>query len=462
MTVLTNARVHTLDERGTVADTLVVRDGRVAFVGPEERGQPGGRRAHARPRRAGRAARPRRRPRAPHVPGARAHDARRRRPRRGSDRRRARGDGRRRRDRGRVDQRAGLGSEPLARAGVSDARPRSIARRRGTPWRWSASTGTPPGSTRRRSAKPGSRATRLTRRAASSSRTLGGEPTGLLIDTAQRLVQRVEPLPSEARFDEAVRAAIAECLSLGLTGIARDGGDPVRARLVSAARRARAVPVPELRRGGRPLGGDLGLLPGARAGGDRRRPGDRARAQAHVGWRARLARGRAALAVLRRSRQPRAPADSRRGAGAAHERGRRARLSGLRPRHRRSRQHAHARHVRAGPGAPARGGAARPGCASSTRRSSPRRTSRGSARSAWCRACRRRIAPRTWSGPSIGSAPSGSRARMPGARCSAPASSSPGDPTFPSRARIRSTASTPRSRGGPARARTAGGSPSSA
>src|SRR5262245_50182017 len=33
MTVLTNARVHTLDERGTVADTLVVRDGRVAFVG---------------------------------------------------------------------------------------------------------------------------------------------------------------------------------------------------------------------------------------------------------------------------------------------------------------------------------------------------------------------------------------------------------------------------------------------
>src|SRR4249920_814760 len=33
MSVLTNARVYTLDERGTVADTLVVRDGRVAFVG---------------------------------------------------------------------------------------------------------------------------------------------------------------------------------------------------------------------------------------------------------------------------------------------------------------------------------------------------------------------------------------------------------------------------------------------
>src|SRR6185436_8626067 len=32
-------------------------------------------------------------------------------------------------------------------------------------------------------------------------------------------VQRAEPLPSAARFDEAVRAAIAECLSLGLTGL---------------------------------------------------------------------------------------------------------------------------------------------------------------------------------------------------------------------------------------------------
>jgi predicted amidohydrolase YtcJ len=46
-----------------------------------------------------------------------------------------------------------------------------------------------------------------------------GEPTGLLIDTAQRLVQRAEPMPSEARFDEAVRSAIAECLATGLTGV---------------------------------------------------------------------------------------------------------------------------------------------------------------------------------------------------------------------------------------------------
>jgi predicted amidohydrolase YtcJ len=47
----------------------------------------------------------------------------------------------------------------------------------------------------------------------------GGEPTGLLVDTAQRLVQRAEPRPSEERFDEAVREAIAECLAAGLTGV---------------------------------------------------------------------------------------------------------------------------------------------------------------------------------------------------------------------------------------------------
>jgi len=47
----------------------------------------------------------------------------------------------------------------------------------------------------------------------------GGEPTGLLIDTAQRLVQRAEPPLSEERFDEAVREAVAQCLAVGLTGI---------------------------------------------------------------------------------------------------------------------------------------------------------------------------------------------------------------------------------------------------
>ena len=54
-----------------------------------------------------------------------------------------------------------------------------------------------------------------------------GEPTGLLIDTAQRLVQRAEPEPAEDRFDEAVRDAIAECLAAGLTGIHEMGATRV-------------------------------------------------------------------------------------------------------------------------------------------------------------------------------------------------------------------------------------------
>lgn len=52
-----------------------------------------------------------------------------------------------------------------------------------------------------------------------------GEPTGLLIDTAQRFIQQVQPLPSEERFDRAVREAIDECLSKGLTGIHEMGVD---------------------------------------------------------------------------------------------------------------------------------------------------------------------------------------------------------------------------------------------
>jgi predicted amidohydrolase YtcJ len=52
-----------------------------------------------------------------------------------------------------------------------------------------------------------------------------GEPTGLLIDAAQRPVQDVQPSPSEAQFDSAVRDAIAECLAKGLTGIHEMGVD---------------------------------------------------------------------------------------------------------------------------------------------------------------------------------------------------------------------------------------------
>jgi predicted amidohydrolase YtcJ len=52
-----------------------------------------------------------------------------------------------------------------------------------------------------------------------------GEATGLLIDTAQELVRAVEPRPSEARFEQAVKEAIARCLSVGLTGIHEMGAD---------------------------------------------------------------------------------------------------------------------------------------------------------------------------------------------------------------------------------------------
>src|SRR5262249_23571251 len=57
------------------------------------------------------------------------------------------------------------------------------------------------------------------RRGGIVARDARGEPTGLLIDTAQRLVQRAEPLPSEERFDGAVREAIDQCLAVGLTGL---------------------------------------------------------------------------------------------------------------------------------------------------------------------------------------------------------------------------------------------------
>ena len=52
-----------------------------------------------------------------------------------------------------------------------------------------------------------------------------GEPTGLLVDMAQDLVRPLVPPPSEERFDEAVRAVIAECLAKGLTGAHEPGVD---------------------------------------------------------------------------------------------------------------------------------------------------------------------------------------------------------------------------------------------
>ena len=52
-----------------------------------------------------------------------------------------------------------------------------------------------------------------------------GEPTGLLVDTAQELVRTVIPPPSEERFEQAVLDAVAECVAKGLTGIHEMGVD---------------------------------------------------------------------------------------------------------------------------------------------------------------------------------------------------------------------------------------------
>jgi hypothetical protein len=52
-----------------------------------------------------------------------------------------------------------------------------------------------------------------------------GEPTGVLVDTAQELVRRVEPRPSRAQLDDAVRGAVADCLAVGLTGVHEMGAD---------------------------------------------------------------------------------------------------------------------------------------------------------------------------------------------------------------------------------------------
>jgi predicted amidohydrolase YtcJ len=52
-----------------------------------------------------------------------------------------------------------------------------------------------------------------------------GEPTGLLVDTAQRLVQDVVPQPPDDAFDRAVEQCIAQCLARGLTGVHEMGVD---------------------------------------------------------------------------------------------------------------------------------------------------------------------------------------------------------------------------------------------
>jgi predicted amidohydrolase YtcJ len=222
--LLTNARIHTLDARGTVADTLLIRDGRIAFFGRRgdvnpSVGEPvldlegrvvlpglvdghghlmhlararftldaGGLTSEeAVARRVGEAAV--RAPRGQWIAG-----------------------------RG-WDQNHWPGMAFPARASldrVAPDHPVALVRIDGHAT-WVNSTAL--------------RAAEITRHTPDPSgglvvRDAHGEPTGVLVDTAQRLVQRVLPPPDEARFDAAVREAIAECLAKGLTGLHEMGAD---------------------------------------------------------------------------------------------------------------------------------------------------------------------------------------------------------------------------------------------
>ena len=218
VTILTNGRIHTLDEAGTVADTLVVRDGRVVFAGRRSEvnapaGEPtidlGGRAV------------------LPGLVDAHGHLmylAR----------------GRLTLDTGGVTSEEEI-ARMVAEAAVA-ARPGEWISGRGWDQNLWPSRSFPTKTAIDRAAprnpvalvRIDGHATWVNSAALHEAgitratpdptggivvKDAAGEPTGLLIDTAQRLVQRAEPLPSEARFDEAVRAAIAECLAAGLTGL---------------------------------------------------------------------------------------------------------------------------------------------------------------------------------------------------------------------------------------------------
>ena len=177
-----------------------------------------------------------------------------------------------------------------------------------------------------------------------------GEPTGLLIDTAQSLLQAIVPRPSDEHFDRAVRECIADCLAVGLTGIHEMGAELYALACLPAADRARpssrsATTSPWPRRSD-----STWSYYRERGPGDLRRgrAPERRRREAHGRRRARLARRRAARRLLRRSRQHRAGAGAGRRDRGRHARGGGARLPGVRARHRRPGQSPRAGRLRAG------------------------------------------------------------------------------------------------------------------
>jgi predicted amidohydrolase YtcJ len=222
--LLTNGRIYTLDARGTVVDTLVVRDGRIAFAG---------RRADVNPAAGedaldlgGRAV-------LPGLVDAHGHLMHLARARLSFDARglaseeevaRRVGDRASTRPRGEWitgrnwDQNLWPGGAFPSKASldrVAPEHPVALVRVDGhATWANSAALAAG-GIDRAMTDPPGGIIARDGR----------GEPTGLLIDTAQRLLQVVEPRPSDVQFERAVRECIADCLAVGLTGIHEMGAE---------------------------------------------------------------------------------------------------------------------------------------------------------------------------------------------------------------------------------------------
>ena len=92
---------------------------------------------------------------------------------------------------------------------------------------WSPTTATPAGRTPRRSQAAG-----ITRRTPSPPHGVivkdprTGEPTGVLKEAAQSLMQKVLPQPTRADRLAALRAAIHEAQRLGITSVQNAGGSP--------------------------------------------------------------------------------------------------------------------------------------------------------------------------------------------------------------------------------------------
>jgi predicted amidohydrolase YtcJ len=222
--ILTNGRIHTMDAAATVVDTLVVRDGRVAFAG--RRGDVNGAPGEAARDLGGRAV-------FPGFVDAHAHLM----------------------SLAKARLEVGVGhatSEADAAAQVARAASRVTAGEwiTGRGWdqtRWPGNAFPTRASLDRAAPEHPVALIRVdghavwassaALRRAGIDRSTGdpaggrvvkdaaGEPTGLLIDTAQELVRGVVPPPSAELFEGAVTDAIAECLAKGLTGVHEMGVD---------------------------------------------------------------------------------------------------------------------------------------------------------------------------------------------------------------------------------------------